>query len=599
MKIMKKFLSMCNNLTMVTVISFVVIHVLFLTSVTYISYKVFFEFTSEEISETRLTLLNERVEKVSNFINSISDAGVYVALNNDVKQIFSNTQLTSYEAIVEQRELTELLNTLLSFKRNIHSINIYTDRYEEYPTVSGSAVYSSDTPKEEDWFQVINEMDNGWVPNHTSRNGEEIISYIHRLSDNYGNTIGYVKVNVLVSTIIEAMSGGENIHPNKDSYILVDAGERVILQDDGSTEESITNQVVSRQNGTYNKIKPRYADDFNYHNILKEGNLNYLFMISSETYNHWRLVHITPMDVLYEETKKIGWSVMVIGLIGLLFSIPLAIWAGRKLIFPINKMIRGMREVEKGNFHYRLGSHYIEEYNILSKNFNNMAERLEESIKQIDKEHKGKREAEVKALQAQISPHFLYNTLEMVHWRALDYKAEDISYMVNQLSKMFRIGVTGGRKFIPLRDELVHADCYINIQKARFHMDISYTIDIPAAMKRLYVSKIILQPFIENSIKHGFPRMPETRPEIRVTAFYKEDTLKLQIIDNGKGLPEELPAQEASGIGIKNTQERIWLYCGSTFGATLYSRDTQGVIVEITLPIIKTQTEAEDYLNER
>ena len=174
--------------------------------------------------------------------------------------------------------------------------------------------------------------------------------------------------------------------------------------------------------------------------------------------------------------------------------------------------------------------------------------------------------------------------------------------MVNSLSKMFRIGLSGGRHFIRLRDELEHAKCYIDIQRARMaHREIRYEVNVPGSLKECFVPKIILQPFIENSMKHGYAERTGEPVSIAVHAEWDEagEQLLLRITDQGDGLPDGWSLEGTTGIGMRNVQERIWMYCGREYGITAKNREEGGTEIVVVLPVLRTQEEADASLEMR
>jgi two-component system sensor histidine kinase YesM len=585
-----------RKLTTILVISFVTVNALFLFAVSFMSYRVFFDFTSEEISEARLTLLNESTEKLSNFNTSVSEAGIFIAANSTVIEMFSEGVEDAYDAITEQRELTDLANAVESLKRGVYSIEVYTDRYKDYPMITDTSVHSMSYMESQPWFGLFDLMDNGWLPKHTSPlNDEEMISYVHRLINHRGNTVGYIKVNVLADTFFEYVAEEQSLDTNEETLILMDSGGRIITQTDSSS--TIMSELSERHpSGPYQRLIEPYGQLANHHQVINHGNKIYLMLISKANYERWQLVHLIPVDSLYAKTRELGRFVMLLGLGGLLLSVPMVYWVGRRILVPIRKMIHGMRQVEKGRFDVRMDPHYIEEYDILAKNFNHMNSELERSMRELKSENRARRDAELKMLQSQIMPHFLYNTLDIIHWKAMDRQAEDISVMVNQLSKMFRIGLSGGQKFITLRDELEHARCFINIQRARSNQDMDYEVKVPAGMKDFYVPKIILQPFIENSLKHGYTNGIHEKIRIQVEAENLYDQLHIRITDYGSGLPEGWVLEETTGIGVKNVQERIWMYCGKSYGIELANHEQGGTRVRIILPVIENEAALQDWL---
>ncbi|MBS4208199.1 sensor histidine kinase [Bacillus sp. FJAT-50079] len=580
---------MTKKLLTIIVVSFVTINALFLASVSLLSYEKYFEVTSKEISKARLTLVNESMKKVSSFITSVSDAGVYIVTNRGVKETFLHNEISTYEAIVEQRNLTKLMNDVASFKRGIYSIELYTDRYDPFPRVESSHVYSLTELENEPWFGLFKRADSGWTPRHKSLKGEQyFVSYIHRLLNEQGKTIGYIKVNVLADTLFDYISDQKPFYDMDEPLLLLDGGGRVIGEINTEANMEVLRQVIAfKPDGKFDLLKSPFFQLSNEAQLIKQDHKQYLFMISKPSKEQWRLVHLIPVDSLYKEMKKIGLFVLVLAIISLLLSIPIAYIFAKKLFRPIKKIIEGMKEVEKGNFQVRVQPHFIEEYKTLALNFNHMTLKLDESMHEIERKNKAKREAEIRTLQNQIVPHFLYNTLDMIHWRALDYQADDISYMVNQLSKMFRIGLSGGNTFIRLRDELEHAQCYINIQNARLRTSINYVVRVPATLKDVYVPKVILQPFIENSMKHGFPNVTPKEISLRIVAKYEEGEMIIDLIDNGIGVPGNWSMTDSEGVGIKNIQERIKLYYGENYGVKVFNHPQGGTAVRIHLPIMK------------
>ncbi len=590
-----------RKLSTVIVVSMVSINALFIIGITLIAYKIFVDFTSQEISQARLALLNESTQKATNFIMSVSDAGIYIATNRNVLRMFSEPSADAYDSIVEQRTLTDIMNGIMTFKRDLHSIVIYTDRYENGPYVAEGLVFPLRIVKDELWFSLFDTMDSGWISAHTDALfGDDVVSYVHRLINQQGKTVGYVKVNMKTDTFIEYLQ--EEIQYDaevQEELILIDPRGRIIIQSHADSSIVLEELAEPDPFGFYMRLREPYMRLSNSHQMLKFGNDTYLMLISKPAYERWKLIQLVPIDALYAETRNMGWYVVLLGMVGLLLSIPLSWWIGKKLIVPIRRIIQGMKHVETGNFDVRMDTeHTIEEYAILAQKFNHMTMQLDELMYELEKESQAKREAEIKMLQSQITPHFLYNTLDIIHWRAMDLKDEKISMMVNQLSKMFRIGLSGGKKMIPLRDELEHVRCYVNIQRAQHRRKIDFIVDMPPSLKALYVPKIILQPFVENSMRHGYPDLHQDVIEIRLQAEIVEEDqtyLEIRIEDNGIGFPPDWNMAEAKGIGIQNVQERIQMYCGSQYGIQLSNAADGGARVQIRLPVIRNEQEARQW----
>jgi two-component system sensor histidine kinase YesM len=224
-------------------------------------------------------------------------------------------------------------------------------------------------------------------------------------------------------------------------------------------------------------------------------------------------------------------------------------------------------------------------------------------------EQKSKREAELKVLQAQINPHFLYNTLDTIHWMAKDRKADDIVNLVVALTNLFRISLSKGREIIKFAEELEHIRSYLIIQKARYEDKLSFSIITDPELNRYSVVKLILQPLVENAIYHGI-KAKRREGMITITAAKTENVLRIRVEDNGGGIREErlkeirdilmerIPLNELqegesdtsgdgkSGYGLFNVNERLKLRFGSEYGIRIESEWGTGTVVEIMHPLI-------------
>lgn len=582
---------MLKRLSSIFVFSFVVLSSIFLITVSIISYRVFFSFTSDEISEARLTLVNEGLRQVSNYMTQVSDAGLYIIINRGLIDIFSNPELDVYQSITEQREITRFINDVQSFRKEIHSIEIYTDRYDDFRIIRNSPIYPLHLIENESWFQDLKTADNGWIPKHRSPSTKEyVVSYFHHILDSSRRVKGYLKINILPNSFFDSITDVDLMADSHDqSLILFDANGRVMdeittISDRNSPLRELL--IYEKEKGNFYLQEPYRNLNNNYERFGKEQ--KYLFLMSKSVHALWRLGHVINIDVLYRDIKRIGWLVSFVGILSLVLLVPLAYYVTKRLLKPLNYLIAAMQKVEKGNLQVKVDPGNIEEYQILGHNFNRMTDQLDRLLKEVQIKSRQKREVEIESLQSHIVPHFLYNTLDLIHWKALNYGAEDISHMVNQLSRLYRIGVSNGKPFILLRDELKHAECYINLQSIRLGKKIHYHVHVPAALKHVYVPKIILQPLIENSMKHGYPYHLDEDNGIRIKIRIEttDEKLKINVIDYGIGFPQNWTLEETSGIGIKNIENRLTLYFGHEASIKIIDQE-KGGNVQMTFPLIK------------
>lgn len=581
---------MVRRLKTIMVVCFVLVNALFLAGVSYLSYTYFFTFTTEEISQSRLALLNESANKLSGFTRNISEAGKFIAIDRSVIDLFSEEHENAYAALVKRDELQGIVRDVSSLKREIYSIEIYTDWFNDYPYLYKDTFYPESELDHFTWFQpFIESVDNGWAPEHIDPHSKnEVISYIHRIMDARNRTVGYIKVNVK-STEFLGFLRDMNLHEEiKEPFILLNTGGSVIAETHSRQDFPMVDELLMKsEDQTFERLIPKYDKITNYHEVVQEVDNPYMLILSEPNQEQWRLAQVILIDELYEDTNQLRLFIIVIGTAAILLSIPIVYSIGRWITKPITHMVGAMRKVEKGQFHVQLNHHYIEEYDILTDNFNQMTKELDKLVRQVEEENAYRREAELRALQSQIMPHFLYNTLDMIKWKSMDHDVENVENMVNNLSKMLRIGLSGGLHFIQLREELEHARAFIDIQKQRLPQNINYRVRVPAKLKDLYVPKIIIQPFLENSLKHGYTLTETEKVELLVHASIDEEQemVIIHIEDEGIGFPPDWSLEQKTGIGITNVRERIWLYCGEHYDVRLMNKEEGGTKVTITLPI--------------
>lgn len=240
----------------------------------------------------------------------------------------------------------------------------------------------------------------------------------------------------------------------------------------------------------------------------------------------------------------------------------------------------------------------LDEIGQLGHSFNKMVQEIERLIHMVYTEQKEKREAELKILQAQIKPHFLYNTLDTIQWMAQDRKAEDIVEIIGALTNLFRIGLSKGNEIIRLSEEIKHVESYLIIQMARYEGKLNYEIRVAEELEGCSVLKLILQPLVENAIYHGI-KTKRGSGRIRIEAVKEHHKIRLRVEDDGLGMkPEQIEyvrmglqgsenPEFKSGYGLFNVHERIRLTYGATYGVQVDSEYGKGTRIDVYLPFVK------------
>ena len=320
-----------------------------------------------------------------------------------------------------------------------------------------------------------------------------------------------------------------------------------------------------------------------------------IYSIASVGDSGWRAVGVSYVDELVNRNvndmiRLTFWLAVVVLAVAVLTSWLLSRLMGK----PLRGLASAMEsfEADADHFTYRPvgGTREVQE---LSDSFEHMVLRIQELMTTVREEEINLRKTELKALQAQINPHFLYNTLDSIAWMCEQGRNADAVKMVHALARLFRISISRGHELIPIAKEIEHAESYLQIQMYRYKNQFTYTFDVDPDCLGYYCNKITLQPIIENSINHGLELMVE-EGRIDVCVRQDGDDIVFSMQDNGVGMSEEQieaimqhGPTDRTGIGIKNVNDRLKIYFGRNYGLHITSEPDVGTCVEIRMPKIR------------
>lgn len=389
-----------------------------------------------------------------------------------------------------------------------------------------------------------------------------------------------------------------------------------IINNEFSNVFSAGNLYILDSRGTviFNKDSDLLTKKFNYsfsQNILSQEygtfteNINgqKMFVVFyTSPYSLWKIVNITPLNYILKDIIFIKNSIIIIMLICMVIVFIFSLEVSYKLIKPINSLVGAMSEMENGNLSASIEIKTNDETRLLAESFNSMAKNIKNLIEKVYHAQLSQKEAELNALQSQINPHFLYNTLESIRGVALSEGVQSIAVMVKALSNLFRYS-SKGKEIVTIADEIEHVKNYVTIQNFRYvdKFEVEYNID--ESLRSYKILKLILQPLVENSIYHGL----ETKlspGKIVISCRKLEGMVQITISDNGYGIPRDkviklnesleknIPLSEginnpdytSKSVGIINVNARIKLYFGIEYGLKYESTEGVGTTVEIIIP---------------
>ena len=316
-----------------------------------------------------------------------------------------------------------------------------------------------------------------------------------------------------------------------------------------------------------------------------------IYTVQTLASGSWRVVGVSfVQDIITDSLHEIA-RLLVIAAIGIIAAtLAISVLFSRVLSRPIHGLISAMEAFEKNadNYVYEpvSGAREVQD---LSSSFDHLVRKIQQLMATVRSEEVNLRKTELKALQAQINPHFLYNTLDSISWMCERGKNEEAVAMVSALAQLFRISISKGHELIPIRSEIQHAKSYLQIQSVRYKDQFSYRFEVDESCLDYLCNKITLQPIIENAIYHGINGLVD-EGQIIIRIQSSGDDILAIVEDNGVGMePEQIEAifqrsDSKSGIGIKNVNDRLKIWFGDAYGITIESEPDVGTRVIVRMP---------------
>lgn len=566
--------------------------------------------TSEKIVLGRVSSANLSVVKQINsnldFLKQdIEDITTYLCIDDNVQALLQSANkqddTISDINITNSNSLRFIIN-LIAAKSYISSLILYSNNdsplYYEFTDLSNGAQPLS-AVRQSSVFENAVRL-NGtvlWFP-MLSRDGIFIQNNMYpkigacRVIKDYSylKQIGFLLIGINESVIRDLCIN--NIQNDKEGMLIIDEA--------GNTVSKSGVSLI----GSNFKNSAFYLDSLKNTEGYTTDTINELqYLVTySQMKGGWKTFYAVPIDTLKKEINSVkGYTILVIVLC-LLFSIPLMMLMLSFLTAPIKKLLKSMKRFQQGNFEERVEFKYKDEIGQLGDGYNKMVVNIKELINKAYILQIKEREAELDALQAQINPHFLYNTLDTIFWKAKLKNENEISDMVYSLSKLFRLSLNRGKESTLVAMEKELLEHYLLLQKVRFKNKLNYEIHIDGSIMNYIIPKLILQPFVENSILHGIEGK-EDGGTINISGRLKNGKLHFVIEDDGIGMDKEqiekvfeteedsgnIPSAITGGYAVKNVNERLKIIYKDNFSLIFTSSPGEGTRVEITLPAKENQ----------
>ena len=575
---MKKSHSISFNLILYTILIYLVFVLGIVISASSIYMTSISEVTNQRVSESSKQIVNNYETYFENTIevsNSIQDK----ILNNDVDQ--------------EKNAIQSYFDDVKNMKREILNISLYdANNYGSDGSllVGDSTITNTENSKNEPRFTEAynNQLINMFSGVH--RQSESMTAYSFTLSRyiNYARETRHAILKVdfdftKIVTQIAQTNLGEDGHVviyNKDYEIIYISTPDFISLDIENLKNLVLGTTTAGLNGH-----------------------NFNLFISSLNSTGWRVGVFTNIDEFNNILTRFLAITICVTIFAIIVFTLIIIYLVRRIVDPLQKLTREMSKVSDLN--YTLSKSAIirgpKEVEDLDKSFIQLMGRIRDLANNLIKEKEAQRSSELKALQNQINPHFLYNTLDSIIYMIDQNENDKAEEMIVALSKFFRISISRGKNIIPLKDEIEHVRNYLLIQKIRFGDNFSYIINVDENLYKYKVIKLTLQPLVENSIEHGLKDNNEGK--ININGYLKGDFIRLEIIDNGFGMTSKQiesiyesfhDDKIHNGVGLKNVYQRIKIFYGDLANVTIESQEDEGTKITIYIPISEALKDEKD-----
>ncbi|WP_449536465.1 cache domain-containing sensor histidine kinase [Ferdinandcohnia sp. Marseille-Q9671] len=552
----------------------------------------------EQVNKNTLQLISKVNESLEFYLNNMQRVTYFISYNDRIQDFFNHNGSQPSQFETNDYEIQRYLRNFTTLLPEVAGV-LVVNRAGDYVS---NELYAPDTAnlREETWykeavenkgiFKMIGQPKNRQLSSLVSYKNDEVVSGVRAVIDPVSQEVlGVILIDLKVRTVAETLV---DVKLGKTGYLtVIDEQNRPIYQPKEPLIETIPNEwLEGKRSGTFSKE-------------VQSKQLQFIYQRSP--YSNWTTIGVFPSEESIFEIREIQFYLVVFVFIILLFGIPVSYFLSNSISKPIRQLMNFMRKAEGGELRVRYTEKRDDEIGMLGKSFNKMLKQINELLRLTERHERQKREAEFRSLQANINPHFLYNTLDTIQWMARKQKAFDIAEVVESLAKLFRIGLSKGRDMIPLDKEIEHIESYLKIQQTRYREKLQYQIEVDEHVSSQYVLKFILQPLVENAIYHG---IKERRGpgQIIVSAQQSNGNIRLLIQDNGAGMSESQlheirvalkdavrrtesqgEAKNKKGYGILNVQARIVLAFGEPYGITIESKEKVGTTLELVLPILE------------
>ncbi len=521
-------------------------------------------------------------------LNALSKAPLY---SSEMQEDMKNDRVLSNESVEKMQYSRDVVGTTDSLH---HVIALYSKSGR--PLFSSALTNLSYVVKDyyDEWYAAAKEKNGAVCITGFPETEENFVCTLSRILKNISTfqEVGLISISVPRSVFIEACEQLEDI-AGSVATVFGSQGEIIF-----SSESEADGEIAL-------SLKTEAEADAGIGKNFSNG--DYIGYYSRESNGKYAvLIYTTRTEIMQNQQRTRELMIIMLVLVSVCMILIITLLT-RSVTKPLTKIAELMVKVQNGDWKVRFRPAYRDEIGVLGENFDRMLDRMNDMTEQLVDVSTRKKQTEIDALQGQINPHFMYNTLEAFRMMAVEKDDFELADLIASFGKMLRYNITTMNEMTTIRQEIEYLDHYIRIQNKRYPRQITLVNNVPDELMELHVIKLLIQPIVENAIFHGLEmKLAQTR-KISITVTRRGELCNIDIRDNGLGMNRETLEQLRSNIktryseakdnrhvGMRNVNERIHLYYGEDYGLTVLSEENKGTLVRISLPYDKMKGEGEN-----
>lgn len=569
-----------------------------------ISIVVTYQYTKANIKEAYIrdnaTMLYQGSYNLINYLNRINQTSLLIYQEERNSRSLYNIVGRTGIRFADQQDLYVNVQFLANSLAEVKQIAMYMEKSDtsfrfayNLPRYASGRTYEIDFPDGADvWLEPTHMSGRYGIAKFPFEQPEEVIS-IHRriLNEPTDQILGTLSIDVRTVMIREI--GEMLFSPGEQLYLVDRSGAPVYVPEQPEADSPLPwlDDILARSEPS-GVIE--YADDA-FAGI-------HLYQSVTTPFADWMLVKRVPYDRLYQGARELTViNSLIVGFFLIVAAIG-ASYVSLHFTSPIKRLIQYINKLEAGQLDAELELNRADEIGILARRFHQLMQRLNQLINREYRLELANRTNELKALQAQVNPHFLNNALQSIGTLALQHNEKKIYSLISSLGKMMRYQMNTGEMLVPFAMEVDYVRAYLDLQSHRFGETLRFRLDVSEEAKRIHVPRMMLQPIVENCFKHGFGRQANAG-DIMIAAAVERGALVVRVEDNGSGIdPDRLASLQArlsgrgegagtDGIGLINVSSRLRLYFGQDASIALHNREPNGLAVTLTIPVPASEEE--------